>query len=383
MVIQSDDGRNPNFRLDAPDVGFRAFLEALGVAVYTTNADGVITDYNEAAVALWGRRPAVGRDEWCGSWKLFWADGEPMRHDQCPMAIALHENRAVRGYEAIAERPDGTRVCFIPYPTPLRDGAGRLIGAVNVLVDITERNYFERAVLDHQRRLEEALAAKDAFLGLVSHELRTPITSILGNAEILHERGATLKADDQAVAMRDIFGEAMRLERIVSDLLTLARFEGGGLEAEPVAVGRLLGKVISDYLRTSAREISYEDRSEGRVAYGGDGLVAQVLRNYLSNAERYSPPGSAIEVVLEQQGEALAIRVLNAGTSIDPAEQDRLFEPFYRSADVAAVSGLGIGLAVCRRLVEAVGGSVWAVPRVKGGSEFGFKLQLCSETDSS
>jgi PAS domain S-box-containing protein len=115
-----------------------ALLEALPVAVYTTDADGRITFYNQAAVELWGYRPELGA-LWCGSWKLYWPDGSPLPHDQCPMAIALKEGRAVRGYEAVLERPDGTRVPFVPYPTPFKDDAGQITGAVNVLVDVGPR----------------------------------------------------------------------------------------------------------------------------------------------------------------------------------------------------------------------------------------------------
>src|SRR3954468_20812340 len=88
---------------------YRTFLEALAVAVYTTDAEGRITFFNEAAADFWGRRPALG-ELWCGSWKLYWPDGQPLPHGECPMAIALREARSVRGYEAIAERPDGSRV---------------------------------------------------------------------------------------------------------------------------------------------------------------------------------------------------------------------------------------------------------------------------------
>ena len=98
----------------------RHLLQALGVAVYAADEGGRITFFNEAAATLWGRRPALG-ELWCGSWRLYWPDGRPMRHDECPMAIALREDRPVRDQEAIAERPDGTLVSFIPYPTPLRD----------------------------------------------------------------------------------------------------------------------------------------------------------------------------------------------------------------------------------------------------------------------
>jgi PAS domain S-box-containing protein len=118
-------------------------LAALPVAVYMTDAEGRITYYNEAAANLWGCRPQVGSSQWCGSWKLFWPDGRPLPHDECPMAVTLKEGRPVRGVEAVAERPDGTRVNFLPYPTPLRDASGRVTGGINLLMDITERHASE------------------------------------------------------------------------------------------------------------------------------------------------------------------------------------------------------------------------------------------------
>jgi PAS domain S-box-containing protein len=115
-------------------------LDALPVAVYMTDAAGRITYYNEAAAELWGHHPPLGSSQWCGSWKLYRPDGRPLPHEQCPMAVTLKEGRPVRGVEAVAERPDGTRVNFLPYPTPLLDASGRLTGAINLLMDITERH---------------------------------------------------------------------------------------------------------------------------------------------------------------------------------------------------------------------------------------------------
>jgi PAS domain S-box-containing protein len=120
-------------------------IEAMPAAVYTTDAQGRITMFNQAAVEFAGRTPTIGSDEWCVTWKLYWPDGTPLPHDQCPMAIALKEGRPVRGYEAIAERPDGTRVHFMPFPTPLRNKQGEVVGAINMLVDITERKRAEEA----------------------------------------------------------------------------------------------------------------------------------------------------------------------------------------------------------------------------------------------
>jgi PAS domain S-box-containing protein len=119
------------------DPRYPEILEALPLAVYATDADGRITFFNEAAAALWGRRPVLGQELWCGSWRIYMPDGTPLPHDRCPMAVALHEDRPIRNVDAIAERPDGTRVAFRPYPTPLHDASGALIGAVNILVDIS------------------------------------------------------------------------------------------------------------------------------------------------------------------------------------------------------------------------------------------------------
>ncbi len=156
---------------------FRELLDALPAAVYTTDAAGRITYYNEAAAALWGNRPTLNNSQWCGSWKLYWPDGTPMAHCDCPMAIALKENRPVRGMEAACERPDGSRVAFIPYPTPLRDEAGRLLGAVNMLVDISERKRAEEQqallVRELHHRVKNTLATVQAILGSTARSSAT------------------------------------------------------------------------------------------------------------------------------------------------------------------------------------------------------------------
>jgi PAS domain S-box-containing protein len=140
---------------------FRAMIDALPVAIYATDASGKITYFNEAAAAFWGHRPDIGKDEWCGSWKLYWPDGTPLPHNECPMATALKEQRPIRGAEAVAERPDGTRIPFAPYPTPLFDDSGTMIGAVNMLVDISDRKQSEATLqrdIAQRRHAEVALA---------------------------------------------------------------------------------------------------------------------------------------------------------------------------------------------------------------------------------
>jgi PAS domain S-box-containing protein len=151
---------------------FREAIEAVPAAVYMTDADGCLTFYNEAAAELWGCRPEVGESKFCGSWKLYWPDGTPLPHDECPMALALRQRRPIRGMEAVAERPDGTRIPIIPYPTPLFDESGRLTGAVNMLVDISERKRVEAALAERQAQLAVFVEHAPAAIAMFDREMR-------------------------------------------------------------------------------------------------------------------------------------------------------------------------------------------------------------------
>lgn len=115
-----------------------AALDTLPAPIYVTDCDGVITYFNSACIDFTGRVPEIGQDRWCIAWKLYSDDGQPVPLDQSPMADTIRQGQPVRGVLAVAERPDGTRVRFLPYPTPLLDAEGRLRGAINLLVDVTD-----------------------------------------------------------------------------------------------------------------------------------------------------------------------------------------------------------------------------------------------------
>jgi PAS domain S-box-containing protein len=259
---------------------FRSVLDVLPAAVYTTDVAGRITYYNEAAVELAGRRPVLGHDEWCVTWRLYNPDGTPMPHERCPMAIALRENRAVRGAEAILERPDGTRLNFIPYPTPLRDVAGRLIGAVNMLVDVSERKVADNA-LAYLAAIVESTA--DA---VVSKDLDGIVTSwnrgaegIFGYsaAEMVGQPIALLFPPDR-LGEEDLILSRLRRGESVEHFETLRRRKDGQLidvsiSISPVrdSTGRIIGAAkiardITERKRADALLRDLNEHLERRVA---------------------------------------------------------------------------------------------------------------------
>jgi signal transduction histidine kinase len=145
--------RQAEAALRASEGRFRSLVQSLPAAVYTCDIDGRITLFNDSAIVLWGRTPALNVDQWCGSFRLYRLDGAPVLLDEHPMAVALKTGRGVAGEEVVVERPDGTRRNVIPYPEPLRDASGAVVGAVNMMVDITWR----------KRAETEAIALKNAL----------------------------------------------------------------------------------------------------------------------------------------------------------------------------------------------------------------------------
>ncbi len=153
------------------DIDLATLIDAIPAAIYTTDASGRINLYNKAAVELWGRTPDCGDERWCGSWRLFEIDGRRMRHDRCPMARALKSGKPSRGEKAVAERPDGSRVTFLAHPTPIRNAKGAIIGAVNMLLDITAQEAVESEL---KSRIEQVKTVSElGMLALASDRHET------------------------------------------------------------------------------------------------------------------------------------------------------------------------------------------------------------------
>jgi two-component system sensor histidine kinase KdpD len=224
-------------------------------------------------------------------------------------------------------------------------------------------------------------AYREAFLAILSHELRTPITSIYAASTLLSRPG--LDEERRMELVEDIAQEAERLRRLVEDLVVLARAERGAIQVhtEPVLLAHVLRRVCDQQKRRwpdNTFELSVAPQVP--VARAEESFVEQIARNLLENAAKYGPADRPVEIVVDESDGCPQVRILDRGPGIDPAEAQRLFEVFYRSPRTSRVAGSGIGLFVAHRLVESIGGSIWARPRDDGpGAEFGFRLQPFSD----
>ncbi|MDB5413858.1 MAG: signal transduction histidine kinase [Rubritepida sp.] len=251
----------------------REILEALPAAIYTTDAEGRITFFNRAATELAGREPQLGVDQWCVTWRLLWPDGTPMAHDDCPMAIALKEGRPVRGYEAIAERPDGSRIPFLPYPTPLLDAAGRVVGAVNMLVDITDR--------------KEAETRQKGLIDELNHRVKNTLATVQSLA--VHSGKHTSNVEDFLAAFQ---ARVLALAK-AHDLLTKRNWTAASL-------GSLVHDLIAPY-RNGEGSVRIEG-SPVELSPRAALSLTMVLNELATNAAKYgalSTPGGSLLVAWE------------------------------------------------------------------------------------
>jgi two-component system sensor histidine kinase KdpD len=233
--------------------------------------------------------------------------------------------------------------------------------------------------------LKHAAQAKEEFLGLVSHDLRTPVTTIMGNAHMLANRSDALTEEERAIAIQDIHAESERLKTIIENLLMVARVESGqAIDLEPLIIRHRVTSVVSLHgLRFPNRTYDVLVPKELFIVDGNLYCIEQIMSNLLSNAEKYSPNDAPITIRLARQGDEVVVSVADRGVGLDAAEAAELFSPFYRSAKTTSVSGIGLGLSVCQRLVEAQGGRIWAAPRAGGGSVFSFSLRLAEGADAA
>ena len=408
-----------------PQTEYAKILQQLPAAVYTCDKDGYINMYNEAAVKVWGREPEIGVDLWCGSWKIWNTDGvTPVALATCPMAVALKEGRSVRNKEIIVECPDGTRRHILPHPDPIFDSSGEVIGAVNMLVDITDQKISEMALRESEQALRESeakykkLAAElekrvnertrelndvntqlnrsnkelEQFAFVASHDLKEPLRKIQTFAELLFSKNKDVLNHEAQLYLDKISTSSQRMSKLINGLLAFSLINRSGDDFETTDLREVLKNVKNDF------EILIQQKGINLTIGDLPTVEAiplqmnQLFFNLLGNALKFTVDGRqpiiSVSSRLLSEEEVLVndaltsgityceIMVKDNGLGFDPQYAEKVFEIFQRLNARTAYDGTGIGLAVCHKIVQNHNGLIHARSKENEGATFHVILPL-------
>ncbi len=364
----------------------QSILDSMGDGVVVADTEGTFLVFNPAAQQVLGNRGfAGGVDQWAEHYGLYLPDGVTLYpSDQLCFVRAIH-GESVDAAEVFVKRPGAREGTWVSITArPLRHEDGTIGGGIMVLRDITTAKGNAEALELAKRDAEAANLAKSEFLSRMSHELRTPLNSILGFAQLLELARLT---DQDRDNVSHILKGGYHLLDLINEILDLARIEAGrlSLSPEPVRMREALKDAV-DLVRPLAAERNINLSPEIAIrcnhhVRADRQRLKQVLLNLLSNAIKYNRPGGSVVLSCEVTPEnRLRIEIADSGPGISPEGLTRIFTPFERlNADQTEVGGTGLGLALARRLVEAMGGTIGVESSVGLGSKFSIELDLLDD----
>ena len=350
-------------------------LESLPVGVWIADADGTIRRGNPASRQIWQGARYVPPAEYAvyrGWWRR---TGEPIAPEQWSLARAIRDGESSTDEEIEIECFDGTRKVILNSGVPLRDGDGRVVGAIATNLDITERVRAEDRLAEVRRELERSNAELQQFAYVASHDLQEPLRMVVSYLQLLERRlGADL--DERSRTFLDYAVDGgRRMQRLIHDLLELSRVQTRGRPFEPVDLDAAMARVRDD-LALAVSE------SGGSVTWAGLPVVmadraqmAQLLQNLVANALKFrgeEPP--RVVVTARRAPGGWQLSVCDNGIGIAPEHHARIFEVFQRLHGRREYPGTGIGLAICKRIVERHGGLLWVESRAACGATFHLTL---------
>ena len=355
----------------------RADLEALintspvGVVVFDART-GAPVSFNLEATRIVGDLLTPGRpaEQILDVLTFRRADGREISLEEFPLAQALNTGETVRAEEVVIQVPDGRSVTTLINATPIHsEEGGELESVVVTIQDMTP--------------LEEMERMRAELLGVVSHELRTPLAAIRGSATTMLDDESALDPAEMRQFHRIIIEQADRMRALISDLLDVARIETGTLSVSPgpAEVAVLVDEARSAFLSADGRNnLRIELPLDLPLVTADRRRIVQVLGNLLSNAARHSPDWSAIRVYAVREGVHVAVSVSDEGRGIPADDLPHLFRKFSRVGSEEQGGDTGLGLAVCKGIVEAHGGRIWAESERRGlGARFTFTLPVVQD----
>ena len=354
----------------------RADVEALvetspvGVMVFNARTGAPVSYNREAARIVQGlHQPGRPVEELLTILTIVRSDGREIPLQELSVAQAMSAGEVVRAEEIVLRVPDGRNVTTLVNATPIRSGDGEIESFVVTLQDMTP--------------LEELERLRAEFLGMVSHELMTPLTSIRGSANTLLADESALDSVEMRQFHRIIFEQADRMRGLISELLDAARIKAGNLSVspEPSEVATLVDEARNTFLSSGGRNNVRIEIPPGLPLVMADKRrIVQVIGNLLSNAAKHSPQTSAIRIVAAGEGVHVAVSVTDQGRGIPPELLPHLFRKLSRLDTEELQVDTGLGLGICKGIVEAHGGRIWAESEGPGlGSRFTFTLPTATE----
>ena len=359
----------------------KCVVDSMGDGVVVADRNGKFLLFNPAAERILGIGAVEGTpNDWTHQYGIFEADQvTPYPASELPLAQALR-GLSVNGEDLFvrnAKIPEGAWISVTA--RPLKEENGAVWGGVAVFGDITQRKFADHALRAAKSEAENANRAKSEFLSRMSHELRTPLNSILGFAQILKMNQLPERPRE---CVDHILKGGTHLLGLIDEVLDIARIEAGrmSLSSEPVLISDSIHQVL-DMVRPLADTrnivLAYDrPRSCQQHVLADRQRLHQVLLNLLSNAVKYNQAGGRVEIFCNKnQAGQLRVSVRDSGAGISEADQTRLFAPFERlSANQSEVQGTGLGLALSKRLMEAMGGSIGLTSLPGQGSTFWIEL---------
>ena len=327
-------------------------LDGLTVGAVVVDAGGSVVYENRALRDLWsghlGPSPSTIFPQ-----DAYGSDGQVLGESEWPIWRSLERGAVIDGMPVALESADGEPISLRVSSRPLRDGRGLLDGAVMLVEDVTGAN--------------DRLDLREAFVGVLSHELRTPITAIYSGVDLL--RGDGLEPGVREGILDDLAVEAESLNRMIEDLLAIARLERGvsNPAVEPVLVQRVIAMALDDERRRWPNQtFTNALPSDLPPVRADEGLVRQILRNLVSNAAKYGRPDGIVAVTATADADEVHVHVLDDGPGIPERHRDRVFDLLYRGTASQSIPGAGIGLYVARALAEAMDGRLRLGDRATG-----------------
>jgi signal transduction histidine kinase/response regulator RpfG family c-di-GMP phosphodiesterase len=359
----------------------RSVLDSMGDGVLVADENGKMLVLNPAAERLVGKDAEhSAQPEWVERFGIYTPGTDRLYPvDQLPLARAVRGESAdgVEMYIRNASFPDGMYVSV--NARPLRDDSGDIKGGVAVVRDITASRSSEDLLRRAKEEAERANRAKSEFLSRMSHELRTPLNSILGFAQLLDM--SDLSAPDREKA-RLILKGGYHLLELINEVLDLARIEAGrlGMSLEPVRMAEVVNETL-DLVRPIAASQNIALNADlsghgGRYVQADRQRLKQVLLNLFSNAIKFNHGHGSVTLTCRgTDDDRLRVEVTDTGSGIDDEGLSKIFTPFERlGADRSAIGGTGLGLALSKRMVEAMGGTIGVESKPGVGSRFHFEL---------